>query len=57
MESKYLMHVEAGSAGYRMFDEDERDDKIHAAISRLKKRIAGGTTIVAIHVKNPRYSA
>lgn len=57
MESKYLMHVEAGSAGYRMFDDDERDDKIHAAIQRLKKRIAGGTTIVAIHVSNPRYTA
>jgi hypothetical protein len=57
MESKYLMHVEAGSSGYRMFDDDERDENIRAAIQRLKKRIAGGTTIVAIHVANPRYKA
>jgi hypothetical protein len=54
MESKYWLELDVDTCGYRSSDMD--GEKSRAAVSRLQKKIAKGDTIVAIHVKNPRYS-
>lgn len=54
MESKYWLEIDADTCGYRWSDMD--GEKSRAAVARIQARIKKGDTVVAIHVKNPRYS-
>lgn len=48
MESKYLLQVTEDCLGYYGNQE---------AAERLWKKCRGNDTIVAVHIKNPRYKA
>lgn len=54
MESKYWLEITALRAGYRLFEGKEI--QIEGAIRRIQDRIKKGATIVAVHIKNPRYT-
>lgn len=54
MESKYCLEITEDGCGYRLFPNME--EKIRGAIGRIQARIKKGDTIVAVHVKNPRYT-
>lgn len=54
MESKYWLEITSEGAGYRLFPNME--EKIRGAIGRIQTRIKKGDTIVAVHIKNPRYT-
>jgi hypothetical protein len=54
MESKYIVEITEDSAGWRYFREQDAGFA-EAAVRRIQERIRTGRTIVAVHIKNPRY--